>query len=629
LDFFEYAVHGSGGFDFSPEQQARADVNGDGEIDVEDATMVMAYVNGEISTFPVCQETECSDSIDNDGDGLIDENDPGCESQTDDSENEKPAITLLGDNPLNHIQGETFTDPGATSTDPEDGDLTSEIVVSGDVISTSTATGTYTILYNVEDSEGLRTVNVIEYGQTECSDGIDNDGDGLIDDKDPTCHTDGNAGNPASYDPGIETENQAPVISLIGGDEIPVSYAGSFTDPGATADDFEDGDLTSDIVVSGDTIETTAPGAYHLFYNVQDSQGKKAQEVERIVQVKQAPGGHTGGGGGSVIIVSTPTLIISEEKVEDNKDGTALVSWKTNASSTSRVVYGKESVSTLGESIDNYGYASTTVETTVLTRSHLIFVSGLEQGIKYYFRPVSDNAESQEAVGKEVSFEEEIIVPTSTPPVATECNYLLEYLKIDKVNNPVEARKLQTFLNNFEGFSLEVNGIFDEPTFNAVHAFQLKYSEDILDPWGVDFSTGYVYITTKKKVNEIYCQKEFPLTSAQEAEVASYRERTETTPEQELPLEQEEIGMEPESEKMAEETTTTTEELVLGDSGLIEEEELGSLAVAGFSSFRSKAISWLALILVVLLLLYAILYFRLKKKKERPYPAPPQNIPTA
>jgi hypothetical protein len=34
----------------------------------------------------------------------------------------------------------------------------------------------------------------------QCSDGIDNDGDGLVDSNDPGCHSDGNTANPASYD---------------------------------------------------------------------------------------------------------------------------------------------------------------------------------------------------------------------------------------------------------------------------------------------------------------------------------------------------------------------------------------------------------------------------------------------
>ncbi len=40
----------------------------------------------------------------------------------------------------------------------------------------------------------------------QCSDGIDNDGDGLIDSADPGCHNDFNANNPASYDSSISHE---------------------------------------------------------------------------------------------------------------------------------------------------------------------------------------------------------------------------------------------------------------------------------------------------------------------------------------------------------------------------------------------------------------------------------------
>jgi hypothetical protein len=40
----------------------------------------------------------------------------------------------------------------------------------------------------------------------QCSDGIDNNGNGLIDANDPGCHSDGNSSNPASYDPNDNTE---------------------------------------------------------------------------------------------------------------------------------------------------------------------------------------------------------------------------------------------------------------------------------------------------------------------------------------------------------------------------------------------------------------------------------------
>lgn len=80
------------------------------------------------------------------------------------NENQPPVVTILGDNPFEITQGETFTDPGATATDPEQGDLTSEIVVTGSV-DTGTI-GSYVLTYTVTDNGGLsdsedRTVNVV------------------------------------------------------------------------------------------------------------------------------------------------------------------------------------------------------------------------------------------------------------------------------------------------------------------------------------------------------------------------------------------------------------------------------------------------------------------------------------
>ncbi len=50
----------------------------------------------------------------------------------------------------------------------------------------------------------VNTNNIINW--PECSDAIDNDGDKLIDNKDPQCHTDGDATNASSYDVSIDRE---------------------------------------------------------------------------------------------------------------------------------------------------------------------------------------------------------------------------------------------------------------------------------------------------------------------------------------------------------------------------------------------------------------------------------------
>ncbi len=79
-------------------------------------------------------------------------------------DNTAPVITLAGDNPVTVYQGSDFTDPGATAEDNVDGDITSEIVVTG-YVDTNTI-DTYELVYTVSDAAGnqateTRTVNVI------------------------------------------------------------------------------------------------------------------------------------------------------------------------------------------------------------------------------------------------------------------------------------------------------------------------------------------------------------------------------------------------------------------------------------------------------------------------------------
>ena len=84
--------------------------------------------------------------------------------------------------------------------------------------------------------------------------------------------------------------------------------------------------------------------------------------------------------------------------------------------------------------------------------------------------------------------------------------YLKYYLGYSKNNNPDEVKKLQEFLNKYESNRLLVNGVFDLPTLEAVKRFQDKYAKDVLkSSWGLSCNTGYVYITTLAKVNDIVC----------------------------------------------------------------------------------------------------------------------------
>jgi len=155
-----------------------------------------------------------------------------------------PVITLAGANPLDHEVGTIFVDPGASATDIIEGDLSASIGVTGTV--DANTIGTYSLNYNVSDSSSnsaitvIRTVNVVDTG--------------------------------------------APSITLLGDSPINHELNTAFTDPGATASDAADGDVTGSIVITG-TVDSNLAGTYTLTYNAVDSQSNAAPTITRDVIV--------------------------------------------------------------------------------------------------------------------------------------------------------------------------------------------------------------------------------------------------------------------------------------------------------------------------------------------------------
>ena len=160
--------------------------------------------------------------------------------------NDVPVITLLGPGTVNLRAGDTYIDAGASAQDAEDGDISASIATGGDVVDTAIP-GTYVVTYDVTDSGGTaaaqasRTVNV--------------------------------------------AADNIPVITLLGDPVVTVAAGESYTDAGATAVDAEDGDISAQIIVGGDAVDTATPGTYVITYNVTDSGGNVATEVARTVEV--------------------------------------------------------------------------------------------------------------------------------------------------------------------------------------------------------------------------------------------------------------------------------------------------------------------------------------------------------
>jgi formylglycine-generating enzyme required for sulfatase activity len=75
-----------------------------------------------------------------------------------------PELTLVGNSVITHSQGIPFIEPGVEAHDSRDGNITDQIVVTGNVDMNST--GTYLLTYTVQDGGGntastTRTVTVV------------------------------------------------------------------------------------------------------------------------------------------------------------------------------------------------------------------------------------------------------------------------------------------------------------------------------------------------------------------------------------------------------------------------------------------------------------------------------------
>ena len=158
-----------------------------------------------------------------------------------------PVITLLGSNAMSITQGTVFADPGARANDDRDGNLNNKIIVSGSV--NNARVGTYTLRYNVKDAAGNnatavnRTVIVTQVADT-----------------------------------------TAPEITLEGSRSINIVQGTAFNDPGASASDNRDGNITREITTSG-SVDINQVGTYTISYNVRDAAGNRAPTVQRTVNV--------------------------------------------------------------------------------------------------------------------------------------------------------------------------------------------------------------------------------------------------------------------------------------------------------------------------------------------------------
>ena len=193
--------------------------------------------------------------------------------------------------------GDSF-DPlkDVTATDREDGDiiLTIKNAIKNEV--DTTKPGVYEVTYKVTDSQGASTVKTIY----------------------------------VTVNPKMEGLNQIPVINA----EDKTINVGDKFDPlkEATATDKEDGDITKEIEILNNEVDTNKAGVYEVIYKVTDSQGASTVKTIKVtVKPKETP-----------IVPSEPNkpnkpndsnkpIIVPDTSVNDKKpqtgDNTNMILW--------------------------------------------------------------------------------------------------------------------------------------------------------------------------------------------------------------------------------------------------------------------------------------------------------------
>jgi formylglycine-generating enzyme required for sulfatase activity len=156
-----------------------------------------------------------------------------------------PELELFGGAGITREAGQPWAEPGVAAHDARDGNLTSAVTISGTVDVNST--GTYLLTYSVSDAAGnevnaTRTVTV--------------------------------------------SDTTDPVVTLPGDANVTHAKDVAWVEPGATAYDTLDGNLTNQVTITG-AVDVNSTGAYVLTYSVSDAAGNDSN-VTRVVNVGMA-----------------------------------------------------------------------------------------------------------------------------------------------------------------------------------------------------------------------------------------------------------------------------------------------------------------------------------------------------
>lgn len=218
---------------------------------------------------------------------------------------EKPIIELSGDNPSYVCSGKNYVEEGYLVNDNYDGDITNNIVITE--LDDS-------ILYTIKDSSGNESMLERKL---------------VIGDK------------------------ESPTINL-SGDSIINMYLGErYYEPGYSASDNCDGDITAGVVVTG-SVDTSKIGSYNIKYEITDSAGN-SNCTERTVIVKKRLNYY---GNGNIYLTFDDGPSYLTNRILDilDEEGVKATFFVTSANESTRRAYNSGHAIALHTSSHNYSY---------------------------------------------------------------------------------------------------------------------------------------------------------------------------------------------------------------------------------------------------------------------------------
>jgi hypothetical protein len=199
------------------------------------------------------------------------------------NDNQPPVLVLNNADTLYLEEGTTYTEYGATATDPTEGDISSNIKITSDL--DMQYTGIYFITYEVEDAGGNRAIPVTR----------------------------------VVY---VVKDQTAPVLTLNGSDTVYLEVIqDTYTEDGATAMDNKDGNISNTVLIIG-SVNTNVVGTYVMIYTVNDVAGNNSTK-ERVVIVRDTQKPvimNTDADASNNIKVQITSVFIDRTTVTDNYD---------------------------------------------------------------------------------------------------------------------------------------------------------------------------------------------------------------------------------------------------------------------------------------------------------------------